>query len=75
MSQITKTPQIIRSLCNDLAQCSYTVGKDGVTAIEPYDEPGEMAYVAWFNVWRGQTLYAKINGHFISAIFYDGENK
>jgi hypothetical protein len=71
VSQITKESHTVKSLALDLAQTNHTVGKDGVTAIEPYDEPGDMAYVAWFNVWRGQTLYAKVNSRFVSAVFYE----
>lgn len=67
---ITKEPRSVWSLALDLAQVSYTVGKDSVTAIEPYDEAGDMAYVAWFNVWCGETLYTKVNSRFVSRVFY-----
>lgn len=69
-NQITTETAIIRALNMDLAQTSYRLGKDGITKIEAYDEPGVMGYVAWFNLWRGKTLYAKLNGHFVSAIIY-----
>jgi hypothetical protein len=53
-----------------LGETGYQVGKDGVTAIEPIDVTGQMAYVPWFNVWRGQTLACKVNAAYVHIVEY-----
>ena len=68
-SQITKRPETIRALylTDDVR---LTVGGNGVTAIEPYDEAGQGAYVPWFNVWRGQSLWLKVNAAHVRSVEY-----
>lgn len=68
-NEITKRPEIVHALylTNDVW---YTVGGNGVTAIEPYDEVGQSAYVPWFNVWRGQTLWLKVNAAHVRTVEY-----
>lgn len=69
---ITKRPEMVLMLylsCGDV----YAVGGDNVTAIEPYDEYGEMSYVPWFNVWRGAELWCKVNGAHVSTVTYFNE--
>lgn len=69
---ITNEPTLVVGLQMDGG--SYHVGSDGVTAIEPYDEVGQnsglLAYVPWFNVWRGQNLYLKVNGAYVVSVQY-----
>ena len=52
----------------------WQVGKDSVTAIEPIDVTGQMAYVPWFNVWRGQTLACKVNAAYVTVVEYAPTN-
>ena len=52
----------------------YQVGKDGVTAIQSIDVTGQMAYVPWFNVWRGQTLACKVNAAYVMVVEYAPTN-
>ena len=66
---ITKRPEQISRLRLSNGD-GYAVGGNGVTAIEPYDEYGEMSYVPWFNVWRGETLWCKVNGAHVSTVQY-----
>jgi hypothetical protein len=51
-------------------QRSYTVGRYEVTKISAVDEQGEMAYVPWFEVWKGDRLLARINASYVSEVFY-----
>lgn len=70
-NKLTLAPQTIESIViGDNAQLATTVGKWGVTMIEAYDENGDGACVAWFNVWKGRTLYAKVNSRWVSAVYY-----
>jgi hypothetical protein len=52
----------------------YQVGKGGITAIQPIDVTGQMAYVPWFNVWRGQTLVCKVNAAHVHIVEYAPSN-
>lgn len=65
---ITKESRLVIGLQMDGGY--HHVGSDGVTAIEPYDEVGQMAYVPWFNVWRGETLYCKVNAAHVVSVQY-----
>lgn len=65
---ITKNARIVKRLV--LQERDYEVGYDGITAIEPYDEYGQMTYVPWFNVWRGAELWCKVNGAFAQVVEY-----
>lgn len=66
---ITKRPEIVVALHGSYGALAR-VGEYGVTAIEPYDEYGEMSYVPWFNVWRGEVLYFKFNAAQLTSIEY-----
>ena len=52
---------------------AITVGILGVTAIEPYYENGEMAGVVWFNIWKGEFLWQKINSKHVAVVAYKKE--
>lgn len=47
-----------------------TVGRFGVTRIEPYQEDGQMAPVTWLRVWKGDTLLARLNTAHVAEIRY-----
>lgn len=49
----------------------HQVGEHGVTRISPFDETGEMAYVPWFEVWKGDRLYCRTNAAFIAEVYYE----
>jgi hypothetical protein len=38
-----------------------TVGENGVTKIIPYHEYGQMAYVTWFAIYKGDFLWTRID--------------
>lgn len=68
--EITKRPETVRALYL-LGDYMYAVGDNGITAIQPYDEVGQQAYVPWFNVWRGQSLWRKVNAAHVSSVEYE----
>ena len=41
---------------------SYFVGGDKVTSIKRYEENGQESFVAWYAVYRGSEIVARING-------------
>lgn len=49
---------------------AHQVGKDGVTNISVVDETGEMAYVPWFEVWRSDKLYVRVNAAYVHEVYY-----
>lgn len=69
---LTKEPRSVMGLSMESGH--YRVGKDGVTAIEPIDVTGQMAYVPWFNVWREQTLACKVNAAYVRVVEYAPSN-
>lgn len=50
--------------------CHIYVGEFGVTAIRVYREPGEMSYVPYFAVYRGDTIDVRFNGKYVSSVSY-----
>lgn len=68
---LSKDTRPIHSIC--LAgdpQLNHTIGRYGVTKISVVDEHGEMAYVPWFEVWKGDALCARVNANFVSEVYY-----
>ena len=51
-------------------QRSYTVGRYDITKISAVDEVGNGAYVPWFEVWKGDQLFARVNASYVSEVFY-----
>ena len=49
---------------------SYKVGANKITKIEAYKETGHGSYVVWFNLWRGDKLYGRINGMHVEGVYY-----
>lgn len=68
LSKDTRT--ICQIVINADYQCSQTVGRYGVTKVSVFDEHGEMAHVPWFEVWKGNALYARVNARFVSEVLY-----
>jgi hypothetical protein len=66
---LTKESRSVAALRLEGDWC-YRIGKDGVTAIEPIDVSGQMAYVPWFNVWRKLTLVCKVNAAYVRVVEY-----
>lgn len=64
----------LRPICQliiaDDRQMAITVGRFDVTRISAVDETGEMAYVPWFEVWKGDKLYCRVNARYVSQILY-----
>ena len=42
----------------------------GRRKIHHADETGEMSYVPWFEVWKGDQLFARVNASYVSEVFY-----
>ena len=52
----------IESIQCDHAQCQVVgVGTDGVTEIRLYNENGQMGYVPWAEVYKGDFLWQRID--------------
>ena len=47
-----------------------TVGKYGVTSIVAYNETGQSGYVHYYAVYKGDWLYARMNGADIERVYY-----
>ena len=56
--------------CGPPYEVGATVGYKGVTRIEPYEENGQMAAVTWLQVWKSDTLAARLNTAHIAEIEY-----
>ena len=54
----------------ELDQGRHEVGQYGVTRISAVDEHGEMSPVPWFEVWRGNALYCRVNGKYVVEVQY-----
>ncbi len=52
------------------SQVGAAVGTNGVTRIEAYLESGQMAYVTWLQVWKGDVLAMRINCAHMTEINY-----
>ncbi len=71
---LTKNPTAISSLVIDYSQRVHDwnpmVGVNGITKIEAYDEPGQMAYVAWFAIYVGDAVIWRVNGLYVVEVGY-----
>jgi hypothetical protein len=47
------------------------VGRQGVTRIESYHEPGQMALVPWIAVYKGDYLEQRINPASLGGVVYE----
>lgn len=65
------TRPICSIVINGDYQMASSVGRYGVTRISAVDETGEMAYVPWFEVWKGDALYARVNSKYVSEVLYE----
>lgn len=48
----------------------WTVGRNDVTAIVAYGEPGQGAYVPYFAIYKGDWLESRVNGADIEQVYY-----
>lgn len=58
----------IRRIWTDEIQ--HTVGREGVTKIDSYPENGHMAPLVWFAVYRGEEMFARVNGAHVVEVQY-----
>ena len=65
------TRPICQIVMNADHQTAHTVGRFGVTKISAVDETGEMAHVPWFEVWKSDVLYARVNSKYVSEVLYE----
>lgn len=71
MTTLCEDEREIRSIEFPGQKGYYGISFAGVTKIIPYKEPGQMGYVAWFEVWKGDKLYARVNSLHIEAVYYE----
>lgn len=70
------TPQVfdddreIASVWSENKEVGASVGFQGVTKIEVYRELGVGSYVAWFQVWKGDFMAARLNGLRMAEVRY-----
>ncbi len=48
----------------------WKVGRLEITKIIPVQVSGEMGYVTWFEVYKGNKLFWRVNQSFVSSIKY-----
>jgi hypothetical protein len=74
MAKVTKDERSISCIVIDYNQRVHdwnpTVGRDGVTTIEAYEETGQMAYVPWFAIRVGGEVVWRVNGHYVVEVSY-----
>lgn len=46
------------------------VGRNNITKIRCYGEPGQGAYIPWFEIWKEDKLINRINGALICGVTY-----
>ena len=51
----------------------HEVGKNKVTKIEPYEEPGGLGPVLWFSVWQREHLASRVNSMHVESVAYNKE--
>lgn len=63
-------PRPVKTLNGDRLTLA-SVGRDGVTRIEAYREPGEMSHVVWFAIYCGEgPPKRRVNGRYVSEVVY-----
>lgn len=60
MDKILQDDREIKAVHNNLSKISYILGKDGVTEILSYGEPGQMARVPFLAVHKGDEISHRI---------------
>jgi len=51
-------------------ESGWRIDQNDITAIVPYYETGEMAYVLWFAVYKGDEIISRVNGKFVWNVNY-----
>lgn len=70
------TRPICQIVINGDYQLATTVGRYGVTRVSVVDENGEMAHEPWFEIWKGDALYSRVNSKYVSEVLYqEGQPK
>lgn len=70
MSVIMKDPRAISAIYAPGEGSSWMVGATKITKIEPYEENGQMAPVLWFEVWKGDHLFVRVNAAHVECVTY-----
>jgi hypothetical protein len=74
---LTKETRTISSLAIDynqrVADWNPSLGANGVTKIEAYDEVGQMAYVPWFAIYVGNEIVRRVNAVYVVEVVYATE--
>jgi len=68
--KIAKDPSRIQSAWGDDGETGATVGRDGVTRIEAYEENGQMAPVPWLAVFKSGRCVQRLNAAHMTDICY-----
>jgi len=51
-------------------ESGWRIDRNDITAIVPYYETGEMGYVLWFAVYKGDEIISRVNGKFVWNVNY-----
>ena len=51
-------------------ECVWVVGQSGVTRIEKAVKTGEMSYLPYVRVWKGDILAAEHSQHRLTGVFF-----
>lgn len=51
--------------------CAYTVGKDGITLIEPVTKSGMYANIPYLRVWATNICIAEFCQHNLTGIYFE----
>ena len=68
MDLITET-QEIKALHFETLTSIY-LGSGGITKIIAYAEAGEMSNVPWFEVWKDEVIYSRVNAAKVAQVEY-----
>jgi len=64
-----EVPEILYVSCDMIQQDIYIVGIDGVTKIDLYHENGQMGYVPWLAIYKGDFLYARMDASHMRIVY------
>lgn len=72
ITQMMKEARTVKSVFNLSEQdgSDYHAGKQGVTEIVVYGEPGEYGTIPWVAVKKGDAVVYRVAAHYVSLMYY-----
>jgi hypothetical protein len=61
MTRLTEDKRPIKSISSDEGRYTLKIGQDGITKIEVYEEMGQMTYIPWIAIWKGDVLSIRMD--------------